>query len=242
GDVRLLSRDQQRRRREARVPVLELGSGRRRRIQDVGTRAGTARDARQRPGAGGACGGQHGGSDLAVQALLSHVSSSRVPWRYRGACLRFHTGTPRVASEKSGKSPPKRREATLSTREPRRTALDERGDSFAEVLAPEGGEHLGVGHADGRPEVAELIRPELPLHDAEGARRALRRELAGVLPDVRQQRVVRDHSIDEPHRERFLVTDQAAGEEQITGVRYADQAGQDPRAAVLGDQTAARED
>ena len=59
---------------------------------------------------------------------------------------------------------------------------------------------------------------------------------------MRQQRVVRDDPIDEAHRERFLGADETAGEEQITSVRHPDQAGQDPRAAVLGDQTAARED
>src|SRR5205823_9845372 len=96
---------------------------------------------------------------------------------------------------KSGEESLQKKGARLATREVRRASLHERGDALAEVLAAEGVEHLGVGHPDRRLEVAELIRPELPLHDVERARRALGRELARILPAVRQQRVGRERAV-----------------------------------------------
>src|SRR5437762_5118162 len=99
-------------------------------------------------------------------------------------------GSPQPEERKTGTSRSPRREPHSATREPRRTSLDERRDPFAEVLRAERCDHLRIGHPDRRLEIGELVGPALPLHDAKGARRARRGELARVVVHRRQQRVV----------------------------------------------------
>ena len=112
GDVRLLPRDEQRRRREARVAILELRRGRSRRIEDVGTRPRTARDAGQRAGAGRTGDRKHDGAGpqgpLAIHPLLSHGSPPR---RCRAVSRALSRDPYRKAREpgrkKRGRVPPK---------------------------------------------------------------------------------------------------------------------------------------
>src|SRR5262249_57682793 len=83
---------------------------------------------------------------------------------------------------------------------------------------------------------------EVPRDDAEGGGGTLGWERRRVRAHGRQELVVWHDAVDEPHRARLLRAHESPGVEEVAGVRHADQPGQDPRAAVLGDESAAREE